>query len=380
KKISILLFVSFLSFTISCKKDKNTEEVTNVAQTPENKVIQEALRMMQQAPPLAKDERALLDELQVMAKDIDVYYKGVDEEIGWEAKYNKIRQNMHNRVDEAAAKASILYNGNEGKIILAKNSYVLMSYHFLERYMSEFMWTKLGLFAANDVRFGIALCYTMREVLEMTKLKLPVEGIEDMDMSQVLYESARILMTGQINVFTDIGALGLLNHKYGPEPFINETWLTQEARNGYTIQKQAQKALADGNIDTYQDLQTEAAIWFGAHEQLYTLDPLWSTDIMGMFADLNIKVHNATKGEIAVFGDLFIGVNKLTQALQGYMIKLPMDVHDLRIGSHRVGIAINGFNTLNRLRKDKKWKNWVEMSENRLGDQKGIYNIKGFMP
>ena len=366
KKVLIFSLLIFLMTGFSaCKKDKIEDEITN----NENHKL-----------PSAKEERALLDDLQTMAKDIEIYYEGIDNEIDWEAKYNRIRKNMHARINEVAAKADIVYNNNEGKRILAINSYVLMSYHFLEKYMSEFMWTKLGLFAANDVRFGLTLSYAMREGMSLANFNFPIDGFKDLKAQEAFYKSTVILIEGQINVFTDIGALGLLSHKYGPETFINEQWLTQEARNGYEIQKQAEDALAIGNIDEYQDLQTEAAIWFGAHEQLYTLAPVWDNELMGVLAELNINIHKTTFGEMALFGDLFIGVNKLTQGSQGYMIKLPMAHHDLRKGEDRVGIAMNGFRTLNRLRKDPKWKDWVEKSENMLGDQKGIYNIKGFMP
>lgn len=182
-------------------------------------------------------------------------------------------------------------------------------------------------------------------------------------------------MRGQISVFTDIGALGLLNHRYGQEPFLEAEWLTQEARNGYAVQKQAEAALQAGKTKEYQDLQTEAAIWFGAHEQLYTLDPLWSTDIMGVLADVNIWLHNGTKGSLALFGDIFIGTNKFGELLLGKVIKISIDNHDLTSGYDRVEIARNGFHQLNEMRRHSRWKPWVEFSEKKLGNQQGIYNI-----
>lgn len=375
--LSVFLFSLVLT---SCQKEAipvQKEKISsNLTKQQEDFLFSEIARHLQDTTPVSTRERDLLNELHRMAQDVDVYYEGVDQEPNWEAKYNRIRKNMFDRVEEAVALASDFYDGNEGKIILAKNSYVLMSYHRLEKYMSEFMWTKLGLFAANEVRGGIVLSYTMRHVLQQTKIDLAVGNISGIDFSELLFEATRILMSGQISVFTDIGALGLLNHKYGPETFINESWLTQEARDGYAMQKKAQDALAAGKVSLYQDLQTEAAILFGAHEQLYTLDPLWSMDLMGLLAQINIWMHGASKGSFALFGDIFIGTNKYTELLFGHVIKLQMQNNDLRKGHDRVEIARYGFHTLNNLRKSTRWKPWVEYSEKRLGQQYGIYLVR----
>ncbi|MCO5229515.1 MAG: hypothetical protein M9958_00025 [Chitinophagales bacterium] len=380
KPYLLILLVAFSSiFFASCKKDVLPSEerkvTSNLSQEQENFVFGEVSRMVKESPEFSAKERDLINELRTWAVDVEAYYEGVDDEPSWEAKYNRIRANMHRTVDAAATKAAIEYNGNEGKIILAKNSYVLMSYDAMEKYMSEFLWTKLGLFAANEVRNGIVLSYTLREVLKKSKIDLAIDGISGVDLSEVLFESTRILMDGQISVFTDIGALGLLNRRYGQEPFLDASWLTQEARNGYAIQKQAEAALAAGNVNEFQDLQTEAAIWFGAHEQLYTLDPLWQTEIMGIMAQLNIWMHDATKGGMALFGDIFIGTNKFGEFLLGKTIKLPLSSHDLRKGEDRVGIAINGFHTLNDMRKSNRWAPWIEYSQKRLGYQQGVYNV-----
>ncbi len=385
KKVSILIVLPLALSLIfsSCKKDEvlvNQEQPSAIQDTDAALVFQMAkAEMTTEYEPKTK-ERGLIDQLYKMAQDVEWYYEGVEEEADWEAKYNRIRSNMHDRVDEVKLIAGDLYDGNEGKTILAINSYVLMSYHALERYMSEFMWTKLGLFAANEVRSGIALSFVLRQILTMTKIDLKVDELGGADVKDILYQSNQILIEGQINVFTDIGALGLLSHKYGPETFVNESWLTQEARDGYTVQVQAEEALKAGDISSYQDLQAEAAIFFGAHEQIYTLGPLWRTEVMGQLAELNIWMHNQTKGELALFGDIFIGVNKFTELLYGYVIKLPLSNHDLRIDHDRVEIARKGFHTLNKLRKNAWWAKWVKRSEDRLGQQWGVYNIKGFNP
>lgn len=374
----LALVFSFGMILTSCNKESilpQSKVETNLSEEQEQFVFGEMARYLKDTSPVSAKERDLINELRVQAQDIDAYYEGVDQEPNWEAKYNRIRANMNQKVDDAVIKASDFYEGNEGKIILAKNSYVLMSYHFLEDYMSEFMWTKLGLFAANEVRNGIALVFVLRQVLKQSKIDLVIDGISGVDLSEMLFESNRILMGGQISVFTDIGALGLLNHRYGQEPFLDAEWLTQEARNGYAVQKQAEAALAAGNTTEFQDLQTEAAIWFGAHEQLYTLDPLWSTEIMGMLADLNIWLHDGTNGGLALFGDIFVGTNKYGELLFGKVIKLSTNNHDLTSGHDRVEIARFGFHTLNDMRKSTRWNPWIEYSEKKLGNQQGIYNI-----
>lgn len=374
----LALVFSFGVLLTACKKEVLPEQpkvTTNLSQEQEQVVFGEMAKYLKDTTPISLKERDLINELRVKAQDIEAYYEGVDDEPNWEAKYNRIRANMHQKVDESVELAAGVYDNNEGKIILAKNSYVLMSYHFLENYMSEFMWTKLGLFAANEVRNGIVLSFVLRQVLKQSKIDLVIDGLSGLDLSETLYESNRILMSGQISVFTDIGALGLLNHRYGQEPFLNAEWLTQEARNGYAVQKQAEEALKAGNTKEYQDLQTEAAIWFGAHEQLYTLDPLWSTDIMGILADLNIWLHDGTKGSLALFGDIFVGTNKYGEFLLGKVIKLSTKNHDLTSGHDRVEIARFGFHTLNDMRKSTRWNPWIEFSENKLGKQDGVYNI-----
>lgn len=381
-KSSIKVWVLVASVALLCGACKKEQVKPN--KTPNREkfdfIITELQDQLQGEVEVFGKERELLDEIHKIAQDIDSYYAGVDDAPDWEAKYNLIRQNMRNKVGEVELLAREFYKGNTGKTILAINSYVLMSYHSLERFMPEFMWTKLGLFAANEVRGGIVLSYALRQLLIETNIDLEIKELDKAKTIDILYSSNDILIEGQINVFTDIGALGLLNRKYGPETFLNESWLTQEARDAYTIQVDAQKALNAGDIELYQDLQTEAAILFGAHEQLYTLDPLWQTETMGYLAELNIWMHKMTLGNLALFGDIFIGVNKFRELNQGHIINLPTSNNDLRIGRDRVEIARKGFHTLNKLRKKSPSAEWVKRSEEMLGIQKGMYNIQGFKP
>jgi len=378
-----LLLVLGLSFLlVACSKEQLVREVpkpvtSNLSESQEQEIFNELARLAADTTPLSQTDRQLLDELKIMARDIDVYYEGVDEISSLEDKYNRIRQNMRNRVEVVRQMASDHYSGNVGRITLTINSYVLMSYNALERYASEFMWTKLGLFAANEVRCGISLSYLLRHILVTSKVDLVIDGLSGVDVPDMLFESSQILIGGQISVFTDIGALGLLSHKYGPDKFINESWLTEEARQGYAVQFQAEEALRRGDRNAYYDLQTEAAILFGAHEQLYTLDPLWNEPLMGQLSSINEWLIGGTQGKLAMFGDIFIGTNKFTEFLFGYVVKIPLSYTDLTNGVDRVEIARNGFHSLNTLRKQDRWKKWVEYSENRLGSQVGIYQVKG---
>ena len=379
----LMLFLPIL-FISSCKKDTGlpieNDKNSNLTESQKQTIVDESLKLLKDPTPVSPREADFLEQLHAMSLDVDRYYQGVDDEPDWQAKYNRIRANMHARVNEVAAMSNEIYNNNEGRMQLSKNAFVLASYASLEKYMSEFMWTKLGLFVANEVRYGIVLSYVMRQVLIQTKINWEIPELQGMNAKDVFYQSGNILMEGQINVFTDIGALGLLSHRYGPEVLMNEPWLTQQVRDGYKKLVEALAARDRGDVTAYQDLQTEAAIYFGAHEQLYTLAPVWATSIMTYMSDLNIQIHNMSKGDLAIFGDIFMGANKLTETFKGYVIKLPIESHQLTSGEDRVKIAINGFNKLNELRKSSKWSPWIESSENKLGSLKGIYNIKGFNP
>lgn len=349
---------------------------SNLTIEQEQQIVLELSRLMKEGA--AEDlpaNRAFLNELHEMANDIESLYDGVDAMPDYESKYHKLRANMRARVNLAIEKAEVHYNGSRARTILSINSYVLAGYDAFSRQMPEFMWTKLGIFAANEVRGGIVLGYLLKHILEINKFYLTLDDLTGLETTVLLNEVAEILIEGQQNVFVDIGALALLN-RYGPGNLKNEPWLSQDARNGYAYQEQAEAALAEGNINAYQDFQTLAAVEFGAHEQLYVLDAVWDRPLMHDFNAINQWMLSISNNQMALFADIFVGVNKFKELPKGWVITFPRQYNDLTQGVDRVEIARNGFHTLNRMRKETRWFGWIENSQMRLGKSKGVYNIK----
>lgn len=377
-KLRILFISIILVFLIgSCQKESIPNEVkSNLSEQQEEQIAQDLARLMKEgATEDLPANRAFLQELHEMANDIESLYEGVDALPSYEDKYHKLRANMRARVDKVIQKAEVHYDGSRARTILSINSFVLAGYDAFSRKAPEFMWTKLGIFAANEVRGGIVLGYLLKHILEINKFHLVVNEITGLEATDMLDEVAEILIDGQQSVFIDIGALALLN-KYGPENLKDEPWLGQYARNGYAFQEEAENALAEGNIAQYQDLQTLAAVEFGAHEQLYVLDAVWDRPLMHDFNAINQWMMNITNNQMALFADIFVGVNKFTELPKGWVITFPRQYNDLTQGVDRVEIARNGFHTLNQMRKETRWHNWIEDSQKRLGKSKGIYNIK----
>jgi hypothetical protein len=376
--LRVLFLSTFLVFFVgSCQKESISYKAkSNLSEQQEAEIIEELVRLMKEgAVEDIPANRAFLEELHEMANDIESLYEGVDELPDYEAKYHMLRANMRARVDEVIQKAEVHYNGSRARTILSINSFVLAGYGAFSRQAPEFMWTKLGIFAANEVRGGIILGYLLKHILEINKFHLVVNEITGLEATDMLDEVAEILIEGQQSVFIDIGALALLN-RYGPENLKDEPWLGQDARNGYAFQEEAENALAEGNISKYQDLQTLAAVEFGAHEQLYVLDAVWDRPLMHDFNAINQWMLSITNNQMALFADIFVGVNKFTELPKGWVITFPRQYNDLTQGIDRVEIARNGFHTLNSMRKETKWHNWIEDSQKRLGKSKGVYNIK----
>ena len=151
--------------------------------------------------------------------------------------------------------------------------------------------------------------------------------------------------------------------------------MTTEAQDGFRLQEQAEQALQAKNCALYEDIQTEAAIQFGAHEQIYILQPMWDNPMMQQFADLDKLLIQLTNHDVVFFGDIFIGTNKNTEATKGYTIKIPESVNNLANASQRVSVAMNGFNTLNQLRKSTTGSKWIDYSQVKIGYFYDVYNV-----
>lgn len=371
-----MLSLTFLFFA-ACKKERYEPAQNTLLTYKESALLRTAVEEWQHEEAITTVSPAFKNNLFALANDIDGYYAGTESLTDYEQIYEKIRQNIYDRLATVSILADIEYNHSQGYITLSQNMFVLMGYDALTRNDPKFMWTKLGIYAANEVRYGVVLSYIMLRTLLKQNIEILLPSGED--LRTVLQEVPKLLLQGQMNVFADIGALSLMN-KYGPEKFITAPWLTQEARNGFLLQNEAEMALVSGDLQQYRNIQTQAAIWFGAHEQLFILQPLWDMPLLHIFSDINIEFITNTGGKIAFFGDIFIGKNKIQEFALGYNIAFPRAYNNLTIGPNRVEIARNGFETLNNLRRNPMMSAWIEKSQKNIGIANGIYNVPAGMP
>ena len=369
-RLSGLLFGIILSLSLTqCKKDVQTTDCMNEIQ--KNDLLHTLESLSHDTTQISAPERQFINEIRAIANDVSSLSSDIDTTISIHASYDQIRTNFLQHVDLVTQKATLFYGNSEPKIILAKNAFVLMSYDALQRNYPEFMWTQLGVFAANEVRSGLVLALSMRYILMKNNIHIAFNNVE---IADAMLESSEILIQGQIDVLTDIGSLVILNRKVGADKIKNETWLTTEAKEGFRLQEQAENILKTGDCNKFMDLQTAAAIQFGAHEQIYILQPMWDKPLMQQFADLDKLLIQLTNQKFVFFGDIFIGTNKTTEANKGYNIKLPSTVNNLANAQQRVTVAMNGFNTLNTLRKNPEWSKWIDYSQVKIGYGYDVYN------
>lgn len=369
-----LLFIVLIISLSQCKKETQPSACINIQQ--KNAFVQSLEYLSHDSIQVSAAERQFLNEIRVIANDIDILSASIDTTISIEETYNQIRTNFLQHADVVTQKATAFYNGSPAKIILAKNAFVLMSYDALQRKYPEFMWTQLGVFAANEVRSGLVLALSLCDLLVRNNIHIPFGGT---DVSNAMMESSQILIQGQLDVLTDIGSLGILNRKRGAGNIKNESWLTEEAREGFRLQEQAESALKAGDCTKFMDIQTAAAIQFGAHEQIYILQPMWDKPMMQQFANLDKVMIQMTGHKFVFFGDIFIGTNRTLEANKGYMIHIPANVNNLANATQRVQVAMNGFNTLNSLRKNNTWSQWIDYSQIKIGYFYDVYNADGIV-
>lgn len=367
----LFIIIPFVFF--SCKKEDKCPLDANLTKEQQIKLLADVAKMATPNDIIPAEDRAFLNEIRVIANDIHGLYDGVTESMTLEEKYIQLKHNIRQRADDVEAKALVHYNGSQAYTIMAKNSFVLMTYDALQRNIPEMLWTNLGIFAANEVRSGVVLAYNVSNYLEKNNIELPETNGES--IKDILIGSTVILLEGQINVVVDIGALVLMN-KYVDRDLEGETWLSKEAIKGFRLQKQAEAALKNCDKEGYQDYQTLAAIQFGIHEQAYILQPIWDKPLLQQLSKINEAILNITNGGYGVFGEIFLGANKVTETTKGYNIKIPKGAYNLYNLDHRVQIAMNGFNTYNRLRKDKDWAYWINYSQIRLGYAVDVYYNK----
>lgn len=369
--VALLLFTLFFS----CKKedicDPNSNLIANLTQAQQEKLIAEFSDYTPTQSPIPLADRNLYAEIRVIANDINGLYNGVWDSMTLEQKYEKLKANMRARIEYIKQLSDLHYNYSPAYKTLTTNSFVLMTYDALQRSNAAMLWTNLGIFAANEVRAGVVLAFDVANFLHENNIYIPF-GTPVQNMKDVLIQATDLLIEGQVNVVVDIGALVLLN-KYVKENLDNETWLTSEAIQAFKYQKQAEQALACGQKQKYQDIQTQAAIEFGAHEQIYILQPIWDQPLLKSFSAINKLILDLTKHDGAFFGEIFIGANKYKEAPKGYTVKIPFTVDNLVSATQRVDIARNGFNTYNKLRKNNNWSYWIDNAQIRLGYSIDVY-------
>lgn len=61
------------------------------------------------------------------------------------------------------------------------------------------------------------------------------------------------------------------------------------------------------------------------------------------------------------------------------MIHIPANVNNLANATQRVQVAMNGFNTLNSLRKNNTWSQWIDYSQIKIGYFYDVYNADGIV-
>lgn len=365
-------FILCLSL-VRCKKEALND---CLGETQKTTYLNSLAALSNDTTTISAAERQLMNEIRAIANDVDALSSSIDTTISIHEYYEQISANFLHHVDLVEQKANTFYNGNEAQIILAKNTFVLMSYDALQRKYPEFMWLQLGIFVANEVRSGLVLALETRYILEQNHSHIIIDN-SGTEMTDAMLLTSKALIQGQIDVFSDIGSLGILNRKIGAAKIKNETWLTAEAKEGFIKQELAEHALNTGNCSKFMDLQTEAAIQFGAHEQIYILQPMWDKPLMQQFSNLNILLMQVSKKQFIFFGDIFVGTNKNIEVQNGYTIKLPTTINDLSNAQQRVEVARNGFNTLNQLRKNAEWNNWIAYSQLKIGYGIGLYMPSG---
>ncbi len=171
-----VVFVFLVISLTQCKKDNPASNCINSAQ--KNSYVQSLEPLSHDTIQFHKAERQFLNEIRAIANDVDILSSAIDTTLPLEEYYTMVKSNFQQHADLVAQKADLFYNGSEAKVILARNAFVLMSYDALQRKYPEFMWTQLGVFAANEVRSGLVLALMARDVLLRNNIHIPFNNID----------------------------------------------------------------------------------------------------------------------------------------------------------------------------------------------------------
>ena len=300
--------------------------------------------------------------------------------------YENIRAKIRIQFSTVQQLAVATYGSQaQQKILLAKNSFILMYYDALSRNNPKFFWSNLGVFVANDVRSTYALTFSLSNALDPLNVtnsqNILIAGMSIPTLQSTIMQANSTLVNGQADVMADIGGLSIMHQHY------DSTVLAQQlASYGPNLAKafQLQKIADDQSLQTglnssqFKQKATDAAIAFGIHEQEVILQPMWDKPLMRDFAKINDFMLSLSLENIGLRGDIFIGVNKFKLIFTPYLIiRAPLSATNLAAVKDRIAIARNGFLTLNEWKQNILYSPWIPTYQAQLGKGDGIYQPVG---
>lgn len=300
--------------------------------------------------------------------------------------YENIRAKIRLQFSTVQQLALATYGSQaQQKILLAKNSFILMYYDALSRNNPKFFWSNLGVFVANDVRSTYALTFSLSNALDPLNVtnsqSILIAGMSIPTLQSTIMQANSTLVNGQADVMADIGGLSIMHQHY------DSTALAQQLANyGPNLAKafQLQKIADDQSLQTglnssqFKQKATDAAIAFGIHEQEVILQPMWDKPLMRDFAKINDFMLSLSLENIGLRGDIFIGVNKFKLIFTPYLIiRAPLSATNLAAVKDRIAIARNGFLTLNEWKQNIIYSPWIPTYQAQLGKGDGIYQPVG---
>ncbi|OTG92401.1 hypothetical protein [Acinetobacter sp. ANC 3832] len=300
--------------------------------------------------------------------------------------YENIRAKIRLQFSTVQQLAVATYGSQaQQKILLAKNSFILMYYDALSRNNPKFFWSNLGAFVANDVRSNYALTFSLSNALDPLNVtnsqNILIAGMSIPTLQSTIMQANSTLVNGQADVMADIGGLSIMHQHY------DSTVLAQQlASYGPNLAKafQLQKIADDQSLQTglnssqFKQKATDAAIAFGIHEQEVILQPMWDKPLMRDFAKINDFMLSLSLENIGLRGDIFIGVNKFKLIFTPYLIiRAPLSATNLAAVKDRIAIARNGFLTLNEWKQNILYSPWIPTYQAQLGKGDGIYQPVG---
>ena len=266
---------------------------------------------------------------------------------------------------------------------MLKNTFVLARYDALTKANPDFLWTRLGIYAANTVRMGLVKSYDVAHAIDAVGAALPLvkgaSGLLGGMTAPALGELSRSMaddtLEGQLGVLKDVGSLSLMHKLYGAKAMRDASandiaGYTKEAQASFRLQAEAEAAKEQGDLKTYYEKQTAAAIEMGRHEQ-GNLQKMWNKFAMEKFAKLNAFLLRKT-GSGIVHPDIYLGTNPVNDKEYAKLIPVPAGSEDLTSLENRVNIARNGFDTINAMRQTPEGDQMLRYHQEQLGQAKKL--------